>query len=122
ALQWFNRPPGVNYGWTRERSPVTLDPLYFAALVQSFPKSDLAPYARWEQAEFARINRLMGAVPGPGNSASHLISAFEKVDSPKGSCAWAWTQVRLAMLNLLEDHHEKALEHARAVADVMEDG
>ena len=132
SLQWFSQFDQLSIAWPSDFGPPTLDPRYFEGLVEKFPESDsCAPWAQWEIAEFARINEnyLQWRTPNPAplllaaaTTHTDVIAAFEKVKAAKGSYAWAWTQVRLAMLNQRDDHFEKALEHARAVADVMEIG
>jgi len=56
------------------------------------------------------------------NYATGSIADFEKVEAPKGTYPWTWSRLRLALLNLRADQPEKALEHARAVADAVEMG
>jgi len=129
ALQWFDNGPGeMMYAWKIEEGPPRPDPRPFQELARAYPRSELAPFARWEAAEFARLNRVYDVFREHATWADILIDAeaavpaFEAVDAPKGSYAWAWTQLRLAMLHTQAGHPDKALEPARAAADAMDAG
>jgi hypothetical protein len=124
-LQWFDARDEMRYGWPTELGPPTLDTQYFDALVKSYPLSELAPYARWERAEFGRLNRMY--TQGRWNwtpevfrtYAAGSIAEFAKIDAPRGTSPWTWTELRIALLHLRANQPEQALEHARAVADAV---
>ena len=127
--QWCQGGDALVYGWKDASGPPKLDPHYFEDLVREFPRGELRPYAQWEAAEFARIAQVRDfdasngygwvdmAVPIGG-----AAEAFAKVEAPKGSYAWRLTQIRLAQLALQANHRAEALEFARSVADVTEQG
>jgi hypothetical protein len=126
-MPWAHSWNSLIYGWLHD-SPPTLDPRHFEELVRSYPGSALRPYAQWEIAEYARINLYYDAArnheldDGRPLPIEGLSAAFAKVDAPKGSYAWAWARIRLGMIALQEGQPARALEHAQAVADVMEPG
>ena len=129
SLQWFDNGPGeMMYAWKIEEGPPRLDPRPFQELAKAYPRSELAPFARWEAAETDRLNRVFDVFRENGGwadvpiDAAAVVPAFEGVDAPKGSYAWAWAQLRLAMLHTQAGHPDKALEPARAVADSMDPG
>ncbi len=128
-MQRFPRKFDIQYTWPIEFGPPKLDPRYFEELVRSYPDSAMRPYAQWEVAEIARLNRMLEfdtpqlymAVDAAG-LVQGLSAGFEKVEAPKGSYAWAWAKIRLAMIALQEGQPAKASEHARPVVDLMDQG
>jgi hypothetical protein len=126
-LQWAHTWTTLLYGWEGNPLP-TLDPRHFEELVRSYPKSALRPYAQWEIAEYARLNLYYAAVRnhelqrGEPIPIAGLTGAFAEVDAPKGSPVWAWNGIRMGMIALQEGQPARAIEHARAVADLMDPG
>jgi hypothetical protein len=51
-----------------------------------------------------------------------VAAAFEKVEAPRGSRVWAWTELHLGVLDYYRQQCSKAREHFRQVAEAMEQG
>ena len=127
-LTYSCSPPywAVYYGTRNDEPPPEPEPEHFERLVREFPQSPLRPYAEWRLADCKRrqaINRVHERYgPYALRQPQPIAALFEKVEAPKGSYAWAWTQLRLGVLAFDGQDYKKASGHFAAVADAMDHG
>jgi WD40 repeat protein/tetratricopeptide (TPR) repeat protein len=81
---------------------------YYERLIQQFPDSALRPFAEWRRAECIRRASL---------GHERLIAEYSKINAPKGSPTWAWTQSRVGSLHWKQGDIEKAAARYQGITD-----
>jgi len=123
-LFYFPRNKGQPaYGWPIDE-PRHTESRYYRQLVE-FPDSSLRPYAQWRLAD-CKYRQLLDArwssVEDSPNDRQGVVEAFREVDAPKGSHAWAWSQLRAGSLLFNRKDFRSAAVHYREVAERMPNG
>ncbi|MHB8864582.1 MAG: CsgG/HfaB family protein [Pirellulaceae bacterium] len=108
------------------------NPRYYRELIEQFPDSSLRPWSQWRLGECERRAQLAATIKQSGGQLLYpqvyeadpmaALAAFQRVDAPEGSYAWAWTQLRLGMLRFRMDLYQEALSHFQAVSERMSVG
>ncbi len=124
-LFYFPRNKGQPaYGWPIDE-PRHTESRYYRQLVEQFPDSSLRPYAQWRLAD-CKYRQLLDArwssVEDSPNDRQAVVEAFLEVDAPKGSHAWAWSQLRAGSLLFNRKDFRSAAVHYREVAERMPNG
>jgi tetratricopeptide (TPR) repeat protein len=98
---------------------------FYARLIETFPDSQLRPFAEWRQAECLHRNSRASSYLSDSKASEirkNLISRYEKVQAPEGSVPWAWAQMRIGRTYYNGKDYEKAAELYRSVSEVMPNG
>ena len=127
SLRWAygieTGPLGPIYSFRTVEGPPQPVPEYYQRLIDEFPQSPLRPLAQWRLAECLRrkavANRFKVSRQVDLGGGLESISAFEKVDSPKGTYPWAWSRLWIGALRGYNAKYAEAVAPLREVAETM---
>jgi TolB-like protein len=96
-------------------------PAKYDLLVTDFTDSELYPFALWRRsdAEFLRIRHVAATSFDEWNE---LAKTFDKVDAPRGSRPWLWTQLRLGEIRYQQGDFDAALTNFQNVSEAIAQG
>ncbi len=115
------------YRWPAEERPPTAEPEYYRQLLQQFPSSPLSPFAqwrlgscKWRELYKKAYNRWAPTHITQGRES--VVEAYDKVRTPAGSLAWAWSRLSAGAILMEEEDFSGALPYFCKVAERMEQG